>query len=138
MLNLTTAGQTYAGGSAQVFVYWNLHKHCWSLRATHGVSKGRVIAHADLLMLRHVQPRVSEAGRRRVLAEGVKNVHAGLVGFVDLTDPVGMSYDCEHSQPLAYNPRENESFIYGLTGETYHGSYSAMMTANNGRASVKV
>lgn len=143
MLNLTPAGQRHTGqfrpsNLVQVFVYWNLHRRCWSLRATHGVSKGKVIAHADLLMLTHVQPKVSEAGRRRVIAEGVKNVHAGLVGFVDMSDPAGMTRECAPSRCLSYIPTIHQSFVYGATGETYHGSYSAMMTAVNGRAGVKV
>ena len=138
MLTLTPAGQRHHSVSAHVFVYWNLHKRCWSVRALHGPSKGLVIAHSDLLMLISVTPRVSESGRRRVIAKGVKNVHAGLVGFLDMSDPVGMSYDCEHTKPLAYNPRENQNFVNGLTGESFFGSHTAMLTAVNGRASVKV
>jgi hypothetical protein len=143
VLKLTPAGHSRSTRetvhhAVKVFVYWNLHKRCWSLRAMEGAAKGQVIAHSDLVMLLSVTPRVSEAGRRRVIAEGVKNVHAGLVGFVDMSDPVGMSCDWEHSLPLAYNPRENYSFVYGLTGETFHGSHSAMLAAVNGRASVKV
>jgi hypothetical protein len=64
----------------RVFVYWNLHRKCWSVRAEQGPDKGRVIAHTDHLTLANVQFRVSEAGRQRVLREGRKNVHAGCVG----------------------------------------------------------
>lgn len=144
MLTLTPAGERHVRQFRQLplvqtFVYWNLHKNCWSIKATEGVSKGLVIAHADSLTITQVQPKVSEAGRRRVISEGCKNVHAGLVGFLSLQDPNGS--DClakQATKPLAYNPRDNQTFIYGLTGDTYFGSYCAVMTANNGRASVKV
>jgi hypothetical protein len=71
-----------------------------------------------------------------VIAEGVKNVHAGLVGNLDLRRPLDLTLN--DSKSLAYNPRENSTFVYGRTGETYDGSFSATMTATNGRASVKV
>lgn len=138
MLTLTPAGEQSARlhPFPRVFVYWNLHRRCWSLRAMDYQHKGRVIAHADALTLFHVTPRVSEAGRRRVISEGVKNVRAGLVGHVDLRRPLDLTLN--DTRPLAYNPRENSTFIYGLTGETFEGSFSATMTSNNGRASVKV
>ena len=153
MLTLTPAGERHVRQFRQLplvqtFVYWNLHKHCWSIKATEGVSKGLVIAHADSLVITQVHPKVSEAGRRRVISEGCKNVHAGLIGFLSLKDPDGSTLRSLHdgsqslaqqaTKPLAYNPRDNQTFIYGLTGETYFGSYCAVMTANNGRASVKV
>jgi hypothetical protein len=61
----------------RVFVYRNLHKKCWSVK---DLRTGRVFAHADRITLTECEFRVSEAGRRRVLREGRKNVHAGVVG----------------------------------------------------------
>jgi hypothetical protein len=138
MLTLTPAGERSIRlhPFPRVFVYWNLHRRCWSIRAMDYQYKGIVIAHADALTLFHVEPKVSEAGRRRVIAEGVKNVHAGLVGNLDLRRPLDLTLN--DSKSLAYNPRENSTFIYGRTGETYDGSFSATLTAVNGRASVKV
>jgi len=140
MLTLTPAGERSIRlhPFPRVFVYWNLHRRCWSLRAMDYQHKGIVIAHADALTLFHVTPRVSEAGRRRVIAEGVKNVHAGLVGHVDLRRPLEPDSRGAPSRCLSYIPTIHQSFVYGATGETYHGSFSAMMTAVNGRASVKV
>ena len=67
----------------KVFVYFNLHKKCWSVKALEGERKGRVIRHALELSMRDVVFKVSEAGRQRVLAEKRKNVHAGVVGYLD-------------------------------------------------------
>lgn len=63
--------------SNQVFVYWNLHKKCWSCRDTR---TRRVIKHLTELSLFDAVFKVSEAGRQRVLREKCKNVHAGVVG----------------------------------------------------------
>ncbi len=71
----------------KVFVYYNLHKHCWSLKALEGKDKGRVVAHADDVMVYLAKCKVSEAGRQRVLNEQRKNVHAGVVGWVNLDSP---------------------------------------------------
>lgn len=67
----------------RVFVYFNLHKKCFSVKALDGVSKGKVVFHADKVMLRNVEFRVSEAGRKRVLETGRKQVHAGVVGDLE-------------------------------------------------------
>lgn len=64
----------------KVFVYYNLHRHVWSVRAMEGPDKGRVIAHEKEVQLEGVTFKVSEAGRQRVLEQRRKNVHAGVVG----------------------------------------------------------
>jgi hypothetical protein len=61
----------------KVFVYYNLHKHTWSIR---DCKTRRVIGHSDHVLLFEVKPKVSQAGRERVLREQRKNVHAGLEG----------------------------------------------------------
>ncbi|CAB4165115.1 hypothetical protein UFOVP823_10 [uncultured Caudovirales phage] len=37
----------------RVFVYWNLHRKLWSVRAAEGPNKGRVIAHRECVYLLH-------------------------------------------------------------------------------------
>jgi hypothetical protein len=64
----------------RVFVYYNLNRHCLSVRAMDGEHAHLVIAHATSVQLGDVNFRVSAAGRARVLRERRKNVHAGLVG----------------------------------------------------------
>ena len=70
----------------EVFVYRNLHQNCWSVKSK---ETGRVIAHADEVILSDVDYKVSQAGRDRVLREKSKNVHAGLVGTLVDFDPIG-------------------------------------------------
>lgn len=64
------------------FVYFNLHKRCFSVKALEGPNKGRVVFHANAVYMEGCTFKVSEAGRRRVLREQRKNVHAGVVGVV--------------------------------------------------------
>ncbi len=83
----------------RVFVYFNLHRHLWSVKALEGPDKGRVIAHSMHVYLSDVTPRVSEAGRQRVLREKRKNVHAGLVGTLRDVPRLG-----DGLYPITYNP----------------------------------
>lgn len=99
--------------TTKVFVYFNLHKKCWSVKALDGEKKGRVIMHTQELSLRDITFKVSEAGRQRVLAEKRKNVHAGVVGYLD--EPVagkewtlvrynpyvaGHFFNCDNGHPV--------------------------------------
>lgn len=61
----------------------NLHKHCWSVKALQGENKGRVIHHLNEIVLRDAIFKVYQSGRERVLREQRKNVHAGVVGYVE-------------------------------------------------------
>lgn len=64
----------------RVFIYYNLHRKCLSIKALEGMNKGRVVAHAEAVTLTDALFKVSESGRQRVLREKRKNVHAGVVG----------------------------------------------------------
>jgi hypothetical protein len=72
----------------KVFVYFNLHKKCFSVKALEGVNKGKVVQHTDNIVLLLPKFKVSEAGRQRVLREKRKNVHAGVVGWVDVFENI--------------------------------------------------
>ena len=93
----------------KVFVYFNLHKKTWSIKAMEGEKKGLVIAHRNKLALALAEFKVSEAGRQRVLREKRKNVHAGVVGeWFDTT------MDIEHIdgfEPVSYNPYKAGHFV---------------------------
>ena len=59
----------------RVFIYYNLHRRCWSVKALEGENKGTVIAHCESALLSGCVMKVSEKGRQRVLREKKKNVH---------------------------------------------------------------
>lgn len=87
----------------KVFVYYNLHKHVWSVK---DVKTGRVIGYCDRIVLKDVEYKVSKAGRERVLREKRKNVHAGCKGVV-----VDAIVNAEHGVSITYNPYKYESFV---------------------------
>lgn len=112
----------------RVFVYFNLHSGQWSLRATEGPDKGRVVAHANRLHLWFASPQVSIAGRDRVRRERVKNVHAGLVGYAEGFDYVPDEYQCTGT--VTYNPFRDDGFIYREDGQPFYHAQLCRMYEN--------
>ena len=88
------------------FVYYNLHKHCWSLK---NWKSKRVEDHADTVVLFDCTFKVSEAGRQRVLKEQRKNVHAGVLGDAYADEAIG---EIPHwFDEITYNPYKYSSFV---------------------------
>lgn len=98
----------HAQGVADVRVYWNLHKDCYSVQAKPQRNAGwRVICYAGAIALRNARFLVSEAGRQRVLRDQAKNVHAYVRG-----EPISWSKD-DHEGALrqpSYNPYRGPQF----------------------------
>jgi hypothetical protein len=118
----------------KVFVYFNLHKKCFSVKALEGSMKGRVIAHRHQVFLYDATFKVSEAGRQRVLREKRKNVHAGVCGTWDERDYDNISIDqtIVLGQAVMYNPYKYDSFVT-LYGEApvIVSRLAALNVANN-------
>jgi hypothetical protein len=101
----------------KVFVYYNLHKHCWSIKALEGARKGRVVAHASRVLLDSAEFKVSEAGRQRVLRERKKNVHAGVIGkllkWEKVLVPLWVNNPGAFTgiKEVAYNPYKFSTFV---------------------------
>lgn len=104
----------------RVFVYFNLHKKCFSIKALEGADKGRVVAHRDTVVLDGCKLLVSEAGRQRVLREKRKNVHAGVTGVWINGDRVESHYEFLSmvGRQVTYNPYKYESFVIKATEQT--------------------
>ena len=111
----------------RVQVYYNLHKHCYSIRQS-----GRVIGHTDSIVLRDARFNVAPAGRDKVRATGVKNVHATVSGYVaspyhseyhdgypERLDDACL-YDCDF---VSYNPFKYDQFVK-ITSNGYDGFYT--------------
>jgi hypothetical protein len=92
----------------RVWVYFNLHKKQWSVKALTGDKKGRVIAHLDSIKLTDIHYRVQPAGLRKVRDTGVKNVHAGVVGWWD-GDECGVGVPQMYRR-ISYNPFVRDVF----------------------------
>lgn len=101
----------------RVFVYFNLHKKCFSIKALEGDRKGRVIAHSDTVVLEGCKLLVSEAGRQRVLREKRKNVHAGVSGTWINADRAEKHFEFLSmvGRQVTYNPYKYASFVVKAT-----------------------
>lgn len=98
----------------RVATYWNLHRKLWSVVATEGENKGRVIFHTPELYLNDVSFVVRKSGRNRVLREGKKNVHAFAKGTIT---PTGSYVESKlPSFRITYNPYKSDSFYFADYG----------------------
>lgn len=100
------------------FVYYNLHKHKWSVK---DLKTGKVDGdHRDVIILTSPQFKVSQAGRKRVLEEKRKNVHAGVRGYIE---NISFCIDNDYKtisiygnrsklREITYNPYKYDSFVY--------------------------
>jgi hypothetical protein len=124
---MTNRGEVPVG--AKVEVYWNLHKKVFSVRARSGEHRGRVIAHVDRFTLVNATFAVSEAGRKRVLAEQRKNVHAFVRGEWAEQTNARMS-------KVTYNPYRYETFVRASDETPILESAMVSGIASNGHASI--
>lgn len=98
----------------RVFLYRNLHKHQYSVRDE---SIKRVIFHAHDVLVKDAKLVVGQAGRRRVLREGRKNVHAGVRGSFVASGPKAKLTKDSDWRELYYNPYKVSQFVDKQTGE---------------------
>lgn len=92
---------------AKSYCYRNLRQGGYSV-----AERGLVIDHVERCLLDDVELRVRQGGRARVLTEGVKNVHAFVIGTRGPWRPVALD-----AVPVMYDPRKVESFVRRDTGE---------------------
>ena len=111
-----------------VRVYWNLHKHCWSVQNR---KTGRVVRHVQACTLADVKFVVRPAGREKVRREGKKNVHAFAAGRYSLKNGLA-SYD-KGARKVTYNPYVNETFVFAETGEPVTDAYVVTMATHQGK-----
>ena len=115
----------------RVQVYYNIRRGDYSVRQS-----GRVIDHVDSIVLRDVRFNVAPAGRDKVRATGVKNVHATVTGYI-VDNPyrdgdflytnvrhgalgIPTSIDVDY---VAYNPFKYDQFVK-ITSNGYDGFYA--------------
>lgn len=89
----------------RVRIYRNLHNGLMSVQAKVN-GNWRVVGHTSNIDLRDVTFKVSEAGRKRVIQNARKTVHAYLVGTVTEF----YLYDCSEMWIVSYNPKKAPQF----------------------------
>jgi hypothetical protein len=109
----------------RVFVYFNLHKKVFSVKALEGDKRGLVVAHVDRILIDRPEFVVSQAGRQRVLREQKKNVHAGIRGiWAAWVDGIE---GWDHLTSVTYNPYLYSSFVAKSTLAPVHKATFAVL-----------
>ena len=113
----------------KVMVYYNLHKHTFSV-----TYDGKVIMYADYVKLGDVEFRVRKGGKEKVRSEKSKNVHAFVIGkLLDYCE-----YPCDElpvtdsNRIVTYNPYKHDSFVYKQSEEPiYEAKEVDMINSQN-------
>lgn len=113
----------------KVKVYFNLHKKLFSVVAMEGSNKGRVIKHVNEIDLKECAFRVQKAGRKRVLYERRKNVHAYILGH---TTTSSVKTDSE----ATYDPYKYSTFVDKSDGSPVEYKKHCKLIAKDGRARI--
>ena len=115
-----------------VYVYFNLHKKLWSVKSR---KTQRVLYHTEVVLLYDCKFKVSQAGRKRVLKEKRKNVHAGVTGELDWIGHKDASFRTPHGLEapvsVTYDPYKYESFVRKDNLEPVTRSIFCSMDINN-------
>lgn len=109
----------------KVFIYYNLHKKMFSIK---NMKSGLVIGHTLNLTLKDATFKVSEKGRQRVIREKRKNVHAGVVGYIDSNV---MLKDLTGLRLATYNPYKFSSFVDKETNQALSNAKTIKLSINN-------
>tara|TARA_R110000787_G_scaffold274288_1_gene382194 strand:- start:170 stop:592 length:423 start_codon:yes stop_codon:yes gene_type:complete len=113
--------------NSKVYVYKNLHKDLWSVRNHQTGEKRLVLEYTENILLSTCVFHVSESGRKGVLREKRKNVHAGVIGLVQ-ADVWDWDESHELATEITYDPYKNTSFVIKGTDEpVYTASIVAML-----------
>lgn len=107
-----------------VSVYYNIRKGLYSILAEEGADKGLVIGHARAIEIRNPKFVVRESGRKAVLRQNRKNVHAFVRGELRaMTPEEGHAVPRTSTRPYRrdgercrYNPHDCETFMVGHEG----------------------
>ena len=102
----------------RVEVYRNLHTGTWSVR---DCKTGRVVGHMDACSIYDAKLVVQPAGRRRVLRDRRKNVHAFIRGRIHNPAP-SWALLRRYMRPITYNPYQADTFTFKDTGEAIHSA----------------
>lgn len=111
--------------------YFNLHNHHWSMQ-----QRGLVIGHAEQLMAEDCSFIVRPSGRKRVLKEGKKNVHAFAkskhwqVTSLFERDDAFKFYESLGFVDISYNPFKAGHFYVKKTGERVDHAGLVILFAN--------
>lgn len=118
----------------RVEIYYNLHKHRFSVKSLQGKDYGKVFKHTCREVVVSPAFVVRQSGRMRVLEENKKNVHAFVRGHLTL-DTILLS---GKPRSVRYDPYKHETFVFADTKEPVKFADVAILNSNNGRPTIEV
>lgn len=103
----------------RVMVYYNLHKHTFSVKY-----QSKVVLHADYVKLSDVEFRVRPGGKERVRDEKQKNVHAFVIGnLMEYCEyPCERTLEPPNENVVTYNPYHHDSFVKKFSDEPIYNA----------------
>ena len=110
----------------RVRVYRNLNKKCLSVQSWVEGKGWRVTDHVQHIFLDNASFKVSEAGRKRVLDQKRKNVHAFIIG-----DRVEQPKKTP-TEKVRYNPYVSHNFFYEADSKRYPVRVMSAEVTTNG------
>lgn len=96
----------------KVSVYYNLHKHCFSVK-----HKNKVVGYCNYLKLKDVKFTVRNSGRLNVIKTKQKNVHAFVSGILEDYNSESIIIEENNFDKVTYNPYKFSTFVFNLTQE---------------------
>ncbi|QDP44272.1 hypothetical protein KGG70_gp12 [Streptomyces phage Celia] len=90
---------------------------------------GQRIDYVTAVALKDVEFKVHESGRQRCIRDGVRNVHAWLVGEIDEVHHTGVTYilDARRYRQAVYDPWKGGTFVDAETLEPVLHSTDALL-----------
>ena len=106
----------------KVRVYYNLHKHVYSVQHYIKGKGWRLYKHLNKVYLEDVEFKVYENGRQKVIKEKRKNVHAYVIGHLKPFKRIN------NLTSVTYNPYFTNSFIERYKKDRIHTAKAALLT----------
>jgi hypothetical protein len=119
-----------------VRVYYNLHKRKLSvqkkIRNKKGTLSWKIFDYVETISLRDPIFKVYESGRKRVIEESRKNVHAFIIGY-----PNDSQIWNDGDTQVFYNPYKNSSFV-NSEGSVIENANYVSVNGNPSGYSIKI
>lgn len=107
-------------------VYFNIRRKVFSIK-----QGGKVVRHASKVCMKCCDFRVSDLGRRRVIKEQRKNVHAKVYGEI-------VDEQWEGGRAATYNPYRDMTFVYRDDGSPVFKADRVLLEVVEGKGRITV
>lgn len=94
----------------KVSVYYNLHKHCFSVK-----HNNKVVGYCNYVKLKYVKFTVRNSGRLNVIRTKQKNVHAFVSGILEDYNSKCEFIEESEFNKVMYDPYKFSTFVFDLT-----------------------